>query len=104
MKVLDQLETLKMFVDGRWVDSEGGETFEARSPATGELIAHLPKGTRADASRAIEAAHRARPAMAALGAFERGRLLHRGIPGKDGKDLKHDQFHGAMSFGRLPFV
>lgn len=77
MKVADQLETLKMFVDGRWVDSEGGETFEARSPATGELIAHLPKGTRADASRAIEAAHRARPTMDSLGAFDRARLLHR---------------------------
>ncbi|HVS04542.1 MAG TPA: aldehyde dehydrogenase family protein [Candidatus Dormibacteraeota bacterium] len=77
MKVADKVETLKMFVDGRWVDSEGGETFEARSPATGEVIAHLPKGTRADASRAVEAAHRARTAMASLGAFDRARLLHR---------------------------
>ena len=77
MKVADKTETLKMFVDGRWVDSEGGETFEARSPATGELIAQLPKGTRADASHAVEAAHRARAAMAGLGAFERATLLHR---------------------------
>src|SRR6202047_301396 len=37
LKVADKVETLKMFVDGRWVDSEGGETFEARSPATGEV-------------------------------------------------------------------
>ena len=47
MKVADRVETLKMFVDGRWIDSEGGESFEARSPATGEVIARLPKGTRA---------------------------------------------------------
>src|SRR3979490_2189222 len=71
LKVADKVETLKMFVDGRWVDSEGGETFEARSPATGEVIAYLPKGTRADAGRAVEAAYRARPGMASLGAFDR---------------------------------
>ena len=77
MKVVAKTERLQMFVGGRWVDSEGGETFEASSPATGEVIARLPKGTRADAGRAVEAADRARPAMAGLGAFERAALLHR---------------------------
>src|SRR3984893_6485053 len=77
LKVADKVETLKMFVDGRWITSESGETFEARSPATGDVIAHLPKGTRADASRAVEAAHQSRAAMAALGAFDRAALLHR---------------------------
>src|SRR5437870_3191889 len=66
-----------MFVGGRWVDSESGETFEAVSPATGEVIATLPKGTRADAVRALEAAAHARAPMAALGAFDRAALLHR---------------------------
>ena len=77
MKVVEKTQTLKMFVGGRWIDSESGETFEAASPATGEVIATLPKGTRADAAHAIEAAHRARAAMAALGAFDRAGLLHR---------------------------
>src|ERR1700716_1231106 len=66
-----------MFVGGRWVDSESRETFDALSPATGELIATLPKGNRADAARAVEVAHQARSAMAALGAFEPAALLHR---------------------------
>src|SRR5438876_458772 len=66
-----------MFVGGRWIASESGETFEARSPATGEVIATLPKGTRADAVRALEAAAQARQPMAALGAFDRAALLHR---------------------------
>jgi succinate-semialdehyde dehydrogenase/glutarate-semialdehyde dehydrogenase len=65
-----------MFVDGRWVQSESGRTFAATSPATGEVIARVPEGTRADASRAVEAAHRARAARRSLGAFERARLLH----------------------------
>src|ERR1700694_611152 len=77
MKVIDKTQTLKMFVGGRWVDSESGETFEATSPATGEVIARLPKGTRADAVRALEAAAAARAPMASLGAFERAALLHR---------------------------
>jgi acyl-CoA reductase-like NAD-dependent aldehyde dehydrogenase len=77
MKVVERTQTLQMFVGGRWVDSESGETFEAHSPASGEVIATLPKGTRADAARAVEAAHRARSAMAGLGAFARAALLHR---------------------------
>jgi succinate-semialdehyde dehydrogenase/glutarate-semialdehyde dehydrogenase len=67
----------KMFVDGQWVDSESGKHFEAKSPATGETIAQVPQGTRADARKAIEAAHRARPAMASLKGFERSKRLHR---------------------------
>ena len=46
----------KMFIDGKWTDSESGQLFEATSPATGEVIAQVPKGTRADAQRAVEAA------------------------------------------------
>src|SRR5256885_12205962 len=77
MKVVEKTQTLKMFVGGHWVDSESGETFAASSPATGEVIATLPKGTRADAVRALEAAAQARAPMAALGAFDRATLLHR---------------------------
>src|SRR2546429_3939264 len=67
----------KMFVDGKWVESESGEYFDADSPATGEIIAQVPKGTRADAQRAVEAAHRARASMASLKGFERSKRLHR---------------------------
>src|SRR6266446_9981957 len=67
----------KMFVDGKWVESESGEYFDADSPATGEIIAQVPKGNRADAQRAVEAAHRARASMASLKGFERSRRLHR---------------------------
>jgi succinate-semialdehyde dehydrogenase/glutarate-semialdehyde dehydrogenase len=67
----------KMFIDGDWTDSVSGETFDADSPATGEIIASVPQGTRADADRAVEAAHRARSAMAGLKGFERSARLHR---------------------------
>src|SRR5919204_2532038 len=77
MKVVEKVQALKMFIGGQWVVSQSGETFEATSPATGEVIATLPKGNREDAARAVEVAARARPAMAALGAFERATMLHR---------------------------
>jgi acyl-CoA reductase-like NAD-dependent aldehyde dehydrogenase len=67
----------KMFVDGKWVESESGQTFDAVSPATGETIASVPKGTRADAQRAVVAAHKARQAMADLKGFARSARLHR---------------------------
>ena len=67
----------KMFVDGAWVDSDSGKTFDAVSPATGAVIAQVPEGTRADARRAVEAAHRAKAAVAGLKGFERARRLHR---------------------------
>ena len=51
--------------------------FDAVSPATGAVIAQVPEGTRADARQAVEAAHRARSAVAGLKGFERSRRLHR---------------------------
>jgi acyl-CoA reductase-like NAD-dependent aldehyde dehydrogenase len=69
--------TKRMFIDGKWVESESGEHFDADSPATGEIIAQVPKGTRADAQRAVEAAHRARKDMAGLKGFDRSKRLHR---------------------------
>src|ERR1700730_14091911 len=77
MKVVEKTQTLKMFIGGRWVDSESGATFEATSPATGEVIATLPKGTRADAARAVEAAPPSRAGTAALGACARAASQHR---------------------------
>jgi acyl-CoA reductase-like NAD-dependent aldehyde dehydrogenase len=77
MKVVEKTQTLKMYIGGQWVESQSGETFEAISPASGDVIATLPRGNREDAARAVEVAHRARAAMAGLGAFDRAALLHR---------------------------
>jgi acyl-CoA reductase-like NAD-dependent aldehyde dehydrogenase len=66
-----------MFVDGRWTASLSGETFTADSPATGEEIAEVPRGSRDDARLAIAAANRAADGWARLTAFERAAALHR---------------------------
>ena len=62
---------------GSWSDTEGGATFEATSPSSGEVIAHVAEGTRADAQRAIDAANAAWPGWAALSAFDRAAAMER---------------------------
>ncbi|HTT30211.1 MAG TPA: aldehyde dehydrogenase family protein [Solirubrobacteraceae bacterium] len=66
----------QMFVGGSWQPSASGETFEATSPATGEVIATVPQGDRTDAVRAIEAARDAAEQWARLTAFERAAKMH----------------------------
>jgi aminobutyraldehyde dehydrogenase len=51
----------KNFVGGEWVDAAEGETMEVVNPATGEVIAEVPRGTQADVERVVEAAKRALP-------------------------------------------
>lgn len=63
-----------MYIGGRWVESEAGARFEARSPATGEVIASLPEGTREDARRAIAAAREGKERLAKLSTWERAAL------------------------------
>jgi acyl-CoA reductase-like NAD-dependent aldehyde dehydrogenase len=66
----------QMFVGGSWQPSASGETFEAKSPATGGLIASIPQGDRSDAVRAIDAARGAADGWAGLTAFERAAKMH----------------------------
>jgi 1-pyrroline dehydrogenase len=49
----------KNFVGGEWVDAVEGETMEVLNPATGEVIAAVPRGTAADVERAVQAAKKA---------------------------------------------
>ena len=66
----------QMFVGGDWQPSATGETFDATSPATGELIGTVPQGDRDDARRAIAAARDAADGWARLTAFERAAKMN----------------------------
>ncbi len=66
-----------MFIAGAWTGAASGETFTADSPATGESIAEVPQGGRADAQRAIAAANEASYAWSRTTAFERAAFMHR---------------------------
>ena len=49
----------RMFVDGEFVDARSGETMEVLNPATGEVIAEVPKAGEEDVDRAVAAAEAA---------------------------------------------
>ncbi len=52
-------EEYKLFIDGEWVDSASGQTFETHSPANGELLATCASADKEDVGRAVKAARRA---------------------------------------------
>src|SRR6266566_1163659 len=53
------VSSYKNIVGGEWVESASGETMEVLNPATGEAIAEVPRGTKEDADRAVDASARA---------------------------------------------
>ncbi|MGE0501513.1 MAG: betaine-aldehyde dehydrogenase [Rhizobiaceae bacterium] len=65
------------YVNGRFVEDEGGRPLTVIYPATGETIATLYAATENIVELAIEAARAAQPAWARLKPSERGRVLRR---------------------------
>ncbi len=66
-----------MFVDGRWTLASSGKVFPVVNPATGEVLAHVPDGSAADAVEAIESAQKAFRGWSTTPARERGEILDR---------------------------
>jgi succinate-semialdehyde dehydrogenase / glutarate-semialdehyde dehydrogenase len=64
-------------VDGRRVGGDDGRTFAVTDPATGAVIAEVPRMGAAETVRAIKAAESAGGGWRALGSGERGELLRR---------------------------
>ena len=52
-------ESLQNYIDGKWVDSEGGTRHEVISPGTEEAVSAITLGTKADVDKAVAAARRA---------------------------------------------
>jgi phenylacetaldehyde dehydrogenase len=49
----------QLLIDGKWVDTKSGETFETFDPGTGRVIARVAAGGAADVDLAVKAARRA---------------------------------------------
>ena len=73
-------DTLKMFIDGRWVHAQDGATLDTLDPATGLVLATVPAAGPADIDLAVRAARRASDDGtwgSAVSERERSRLLFR---------------------------
>jgi succinate-semialdehyde dehydrogenase/glutarate-semialdehyde dehydrogenase len=71
----DELIKTRAYVNGQWVNSASGKTFDVINPATGELIAKVTDMDREDVRKAIDAANDAWPSYRDLTARERSVLL-----------------------------
>jgi aldehyde dehydrogenase (NAD+) len=49
----------RMFIAGEWVEAADGRRFDSLDPFTRETWTSIPRGAAADATRAVQAAHRA---------------------------------------------
>ena len=54
-----KVATQKMFIDGKWVESVSGKTFETINPSTGDVICEVAEGDKADVDLAVKAARKA---------------------------------------------
>src|SRR5438093_11579014 len=67
----------KAFIGGDWADSVSGETMEVISPATGEVIAEVPRCNADDVDRAVAVAKQALPEWLDKAPKDRSELLHK---------------------------
>src|ERR1700760_2551866 len=73
----------KAFIGGEFTDSVSGDWMEVIAPATGEVIAEVPRCSAEDVDRAVEAAKKVLPAWLDKTPKERSELLHRLADGLD---------------------
>ncbi|MDM8348862.1 betaine-aldehyde dehydrogenase [Pseudomonas sp. sp1636] len=69
----------KLYIDGRYVDSTSGATFESIDPATGEVLANVQRASQADVERAVASAAAGQKVWAAMTAMQRSRILRRAV-------------------------
>ena len=69
------IRSYRQLIGGEWADADSGRTFDDINPYTGEVYARIPASGATDAQRAIDAAERAFPAWAKVGARARQALF-----------------------------
>jgi acyl-CoA reductase-like NAD-dependent aldehyde dehydrogenase len=58
MGIDGRVDEVRMYVDGVWAEARSGATFETADPATGEVLALVPRGGAEDVALAVAAARR----------------------------------------------
>lgn len=67
----------RMYINGQWIEAEGGAAFDVVNPATSEVVAMVSNGGVPETRKAVEAAHAAFEKWAAMPPKERGKTLFR---------------------------
>ena len=83
-----EIRETKQFIGGAWVDAGEGGAFDDLDPFTGDVVARVPAGGRADARRAVEAAEEAFPAWSQSPPAVRQRVF---LKAADALEARHDE-------------
>lgn len=75
-KSMQTVSVKSMFINGEWLEAEGGDTLRVLNPATGEEVGVVSYGDARDAKQAIEGAHQAFNGWSRLTARERSKYLY----------------------------
>ncbi|WP_031255835.1 aldehyde dehydrogenase family protein [Curvibacter lanceolatus] len=67
----------QLFINGRFVDAESGETLGTLNPHDNSVIAEVSMAGQADIDKAVHAAQQALPGWSRMAAMDRGRILLR---------------------------
>ncbi len=67
----------KLYIDGKWVSSSDGKTFDAFSPVNGEKLATCEEASKSDVDKAVAAARKAFTTWRHVGAYERSAMLNK---------------------------
>lgn len=71
------LLTDRAYLAGDWIHADSGKAFPVDNPSTGDILISVPDMGRAEAARAIDAAHAAQKSWAKLTGAARGKLLRK---------------------------
>ncbi|HLK94207.1 MAG TPA: NAD-dependent succinate-semialdehyde dehydrogenase [Nocardioidaceae bacterium] len=74
--VIDGVPT-RLFIQGEWLDGEGGGTFDVEDPSTGEVLTQVADAGASNGVAALDAAVQAQAGWAATPPRERGEILRR---------------------------
>jgi malonate-semialdehyde dehydrogenase (acetylating) / methylmalonate-semialdehyde dehydrogenase len=75
MSTLANVQVLKNFIGGEWVESTSGRTDAVPNPATGEALAHVPISNREDLDQAVTVAKKAFKTWSKMAVPRRARIL-----------------------------
>ncbi|KAK9148915.1 hypothetical protein Scep_007672 [Stephania cephalantha] len=79
LEKIPDVKFTKLFINGEFVDSISGKTFETVDPRTGEVITLVAEGDKEDVDLAVKAARKAfdHGTWPRMSGFERGRIMNK---------------------------
>lgn len=85
---------MKMFINGQKVDAAKGETIKVLNSATLEFVDTVPRATKEDVARTIQAAQEGKRVWAATPVHERCRLMNKAA---DAIDMRREELARSLS-------